>query len=617
MQEKKNSLQLRKKAKEILEKRKKTEKSAFDHDIENLIEELSIHQIELELQNEELRKSQIELEQKSQEYFNLYDLAPVGYLKLDDSGKIISLNFETVQLLANNKQEVLGKNLHEFINPDDQDEFYHHLKQVSQSKQKSGTEIRIKIKPDQCIYVSIESIIVQENDKNFIFCTLKDIDQLKKAKKEIERFNNELEAKVHSRTKKLYQEITERKDIEKDLRISQERLHLSMWAGSIAWWDWDYKTNLVIASKGKYEMLGYEAPEKPVPLETWTNRIHPDDYEEVMQIMLDHLYGKIPSYDVIYRLKHNNGEWFYFWDRGKVIEWDSNKKPVRLVGTVQNINDKKQLEIELEKYKDNLEHLVSERTEELEQTNEVLVKEISQRKAAETKLKELNATKDKFFSIVAHDLKNPFNTILTLSEMLKTNIAEIDKKEIAEYISNIYKSSKAGFDLLNNLLNWARTQTGRIKVNPLVFDIRDTILMVKDLTENQAKEKNLTIANNITEPTLVYADPNMIATILRNLISNAIKYSPEHTTIQIKATEKNSKRFISISDEGVGISEENQKHLFQIDKGYSTKGTNNETGTGLGLIICQEFINMNKGSISIKSEEQKGSTFTFSLPIKK
>jgi two-component system sensor histidine kinase/response regulator len=251
---------------------------------------------------------------------------------------------------------------------------------------------------------------------------------------------------------------------------------------------------------------------------------------------------------------------------------------------------------------------------ELKELNATLEKKVELRTR---ELKELNATKDKFFSIIAHDLKNPFNTLLGFSELLITNINEYDKNRIGEFINIIFQTSKNAYMLLENLLEWSRSQTGRLEMTPSDIEIAELVDDNIDLIYNNASNKKLELNNRIDKKVKAYADSNMTNTIIRNLLSNAIKYTATGGKIEITSKIENNYVEVTVSDTGVGIKEENIGKLFRIDENFSTKGTNDETGTGLGLILCKEFVKKNGGDIWVTSKLGKGSNFTFKLPAQK
>jgi len=233
---------------------------------------------------------------------------------------------------------------------------------------------------------------------------------------------------------------------------------------------------------------------------------------------------------------------------------------------------------------------------------------------SEQRLRELNATKDKFFSIIAHDLKNPFNDLMGFTQLLALNIDKYDKTKIEQFAQIIHQSSKLAYNLLENLLDWSRSQTGTLKFKPEKISVSQLIEENISLLESTARNKNIKIYSEVNGNTYAYADKNMVRTIVRNLISNAIKYTNQGGHIRVMSSCGNSCE-ISVSDSGIGISSENIDKIFKIDESFSTLGTEREKGTGLGLILCKEFVEKNGGKLRIKSEPSKGSTFTFSLPL--
>ena len=235
-------------------------------------------------------------------------------------------------------------------------------------------------------------------------------------------------------------------------------------------------------------------------------------------------------------------------------------------------------------------------------------------KENEAHLRELVATKDKFFSIIAHDLKSPFNSILGLSNLLVEQIQEKNFDGIEEYAKIIQKSSTTVFNLLMNLLEWARSQTGRMEFSREYIELGALINEVIELSNESAHQKSITIIKELPRNLLVFADKAMINTILRNLISNAIKFTHPGGQIIVSAEKKLDELKISISDNGIGIKKEAIGKLFRIDENNIRMGTQNEIGTGLGLILCKEFIEKHRGKIWVESEIGKGSKFSFTIP---
>ncbi|KAF0129514.1 MAG: Sensor protein [Bacteroidetes bacterium] len=233
---------------------------------------------------------------------------------------------------------------------------------------------------------------------------------------------------------------------------------------------------------------------------------------------------------------------------------------------------------------------------------------------SETELRELNATKDKFFSIIAHDLRSPFNSILGLSEILVDQINEKDYQDLDKIGRYIFESSKKAMDLLINLLEWSRSKTGRIEFSPEYIPIIPLIKESVDSLTESAHQKQIEIQLELNHNKLVFVDKAMISSILRNLISNAIKFTPNQGKVTIKMESKDRSTQICVCDNGIGMDKKTIDKLFKIDEASSRTGTNNEKGTGLGLILCKEFIEKHRGKIWVESETGIGSRFFFSIP---
>ena len=248
--------------------------------------------------------------------------------------------------------------------------------------------------------------------------------------------------------------------------------------------------------------------------------------------------------------------------------------------------------------------------------------DITIRKRAEEKLIEndnflqkLNADKDRFISILSHDLKSPFNSILGFSEVLTEDIRKLNTDEIEDIARNINKSARNTLYLLEDLLAWAMTQQGKIIFKPQKLSLADICKNILEILNPKAVAKNITINYYIADRIKVFADIDMIKTVLRNLISNALKFTNNGGTINVSSEENSENVTISISDNGVGIKPENITKLFNISEVITTKGTAEETGTGLGLLLCKEFVEKHGGKIWVESEVGKGSVFKFTLPI--
>ncbi len=245
----------------------------------------------------------------------------------------------------------------------------------------------------------------------------------------------------------------------------------------------------------------------------------------------------------------------------------------------------------------------------------VTVDDITSLKEKEAKLREANATKDRFFSIISHDLRSPLNAIFGLTEILEAEVREKGDAELARMIGLLKHASGQAIDLLVNLLEWSRAQSGRLSFEPAPGQLLSLVMETQKLLEGSLQEKNLHFSVEVPETLWVEADKNMVRTILRNLVSNAVKFTPSGGKINLTAWLENDAVYCAVTDTGIGIKKRDLPKLFRQDQHVSSLGTRKEKGTGLGLILCHDFIERHGGTLTVESEPQKGATFTFSLPL--
>jgi len=306
----------------------------------------------------------------------------------------------------------------------------------------------------------------------------------------------------------------------------------------------------------------------------WAEGVHPNDFDFCLQTYVT-AFDKREPFLMEYRMKNTFGEYRWIRDFGRPF-YDLDNSFLGYIGSCYDITE----------IKDN-----------------------------ELRLIELNATKDKFFSIIAHDLKSPFNSIIGFSEHLVEKVNEKNYHKIDEIAGVILNSSNSAMNLLTNLMTWSHLETGRMPFNPEYFDIATIVGEVLSLIKPTSEHKSIVIENEISTNAQVFADKEMIATVLRNLITNSLKFTEIGGRIKISSVSKNNRLTVSIIDNGIGISKERIDKLFTINENYSTPGTQKEKGTGLGLILCKEFIDKNNGEIWVESSVGVGSSFRFSLPI--
>lgn len=375
-------------------------------------------------------------------------------------------------------------------------------------------------------------------------------------------------------------DITERKEAEIELQKSEEKFR-NVFEGSgigmaILSLDGQFtKVNSVFC-----EMLEYK--EQELISINFRDVTHPGDIEKSVGLVKDLLKSGARESSLI--------EKRYLTKKGEII-WaltsvslltEFESKPLYFIVQVQDITKRKRNEEQVLKYAE--------------------------------ELKNLNASKDKFFSIISHDLRSPFNSLLGLTEFISHYYDDMNPSEVKSSILNVYNSAQQVYNLILNLLEWSMLQSGRLKVEKGVINLAELGVEIINLYKDAADNKQLELVNNINENILVYADKYMIDTIIRNFVSNSIKFTNSGGKIIIKGVINGDNAEVSVTDTGIGISIANQKNLFRIDEQFRRDGTANEKGTGLGLILCKEFIEKNNGVLWVESEEGKGSRFSFTVP---
>lgn len=229
-------------------------------------------------------------------------------------------------------------------------------------------------------------------------------------------------------------------------------------------------------------------------------------------------------------------------------------------------------------------------------------------------LEEQNVAKDKFFALIAHDLKNPFTGFLGFSEYIAKYYEEISKEDLGDFSVRMYESAQLVYNLIENLLAWSRLRTGNMDFEPVPFDLQETIERILKLCESQIIKKEINLINSVNERLSVCADANMVDTVIRNVITNALKFTPKGGVVHVGHTVEEGFITVFVADSGIGISEESQKKMFKLGYRVSREGTDGESGTGLGLILSKEFMLKNGGDLYFESKEGNGSKFFVKIP---
>lgn len=251
---------------------------------------------------------------------------------------------------------------------------------------------------------------------------------------------------------------------------------------------------------------------------------------------------------------------------------------------------------------------------ELKRARDIIISQNHQLSEQNHALNEANASKDKFFSIIAHDLRNPFNALLSLTALLKDDLSRYNMAEVEHYINRIYQAADRSYALLENLLEWSRSQTGKMQYVPQKVYLKILVDESVRAIEPYAHSKGITLDTNVSSTLALQADTKMLSTIVRNLVSNAVKFTASGGNVTIEGENDHEQIRLCVRDTGIGIKPEHMKRLFRIDVHHSTSGTAEEKGSGLGLILCKEFAEHHGGTIEVQSDWGKGSCFIVTLP---
>ena len=404
---------------------------------------------------------------------------------------------------------------------------------------------------------------IEWEGKKILTATVRDITENKKTEIELQKYRDYLESVVEERTTKLQKSEEKYRSF---FRTSKDCIFITSKEGE--WLDMSDSAPEFFGYENKEELKKVriiDLYENPADRKKHTRQIEKQGFTKDFAINMRKKDNTVIN-TLITSVPIKN-------DKGEVIAFQ---------GTIRDITAQKEVENALRESKEHLQ--------------------------------ELNTTKNKFFSLLGHDLRSPFNAIIGFSEILYNDTEAFSKAEIKRMAEGIYNTSRETYNLLNNLLEWSGTQTGRIKFEPVKTGIYDIVISTVDLLNDTAKKKDISVSVDIPEHLQVFADRNMTTTVVRNLLSNAIKFTHKKGSIKIGAQDTGKSVEIFIADTGVGIKPEDIKKLFRIDASFSKPGTAKEKGTGLGLIICKEFIAINNGDIRVESEIGKGSRFIVSLP---
>jgi len=641
-----------------------------------LLHELEVHQVELEMQNEELKTAL----EKAATATALYDFAPAVYFTLRQNGVICELNFGGAKLLGKERSNLVNTNFKQFVTRDTLPDFNDFFPKVFETNFRQTCKVWLAIHGNSFLFVHLEAIISYDIQKCLV--TAIDITDLKRAEEALKESENRFKqvtdcshvwiwevdaegiytyisameenflgykpeeligkkyfydffspdkknelakAAFEVFSKKGYftnfenpnihkdgrlviletsgiplldkqglllgyrgadRDITDRKRAEEQLWESEERFHSLFENATIGLYRTSPDGHILMANPTAIRLLGYNSFEELAQRNLEKEGFEPDFSRNQFRQRIEQ-EGEVRGLESAWT--RHDGSVVFVRESAKAFR-NADGTILYYEGTIEDITERKLAEEAL--------------------------------RESEARLRELNATKDKFFSIIAHDLRNPFNSIIGFSNLLSRQFRENDYEGIAKYAKIIQLSSERALSLIVNLLDWARSQTGSIEFNPEYVEIVALINEVTDLYNDSAQQKSITISRKLPHNAIVFADKFMISTVLRNLISNAVKFTHPGGNIVVSAEQNQNELLVTISDDGVGIKKHNIQKLFRIDESYSTIGTHNEKGTGLGLILCKEFVEKHKGKIWVETDsgghrDGKGSKFCFTIPNSK
>ena len=660
---------LRQKAEELLKSQAATESNLnFGADILALIHELSVHQIELEMQNNELQLAREKAETDAKNFAELYEFAPTGYFTLTNDGTIIELNLRGAAMLDKERLYLKGKMLGLYFNNHALPAFNNFLDQIYLSKRTETCEAIVTSGNGAPVYVHLTGVVHEYNEQCLI--TMVDISAIKKVQEQLQ-------------------------ESETFLNEAQQIANLGAYSMDLATGQWKSSENLD-------RIFGIDA-QFDRSVEGWASLIHPEWQQIMVDYFVNDVIGNKTDFDKEYKIvRHTDKAERWVHGIGR-LKFDLKGQPITMVGVIQDITEQKQASDALKAsenysralvealpdlmfvlnskgvymdYKAATEDLyyqadsiigknnraitpptfadlVERKIQQALSTKQmqefeyqmplpvkgicqfdarmvpinqdeviVIVRDITERKKSEAEISsknqelvKTNAEKDQFFSIIAHDLRSPFNGFLGLTQIMADDLLSLSMEEIQKIASGMQKSANNLFSLLTNLLELSLIKRGITEFKPVTLALLEEVTGCIKSVEQAAIIKGIEITVAIPESLLVVADLNMFDSIIRNLASNAIKFTPKGGTVHISAKAlPNNLVEIAVKDSGIGMDADMLGKLFQIGQSTNRRGTDNEPSTGLGLLLCEEFIKKHGGTIHVKSEEGKGSEFRFTFP---
>lgn len=503
----------------------------------------------------ELKLAEEALQQSSQKWEAVISASPdgIGMISLDGKIKLISDKLVIMHgYTVEEKEAYYGKSIFDFIDSSNHKLLIENIQKLLAGESDRLPTEYLAIKKDKSrFHIDVKASVINDSDgkPESILYVERDITERKLAEEEQQQSNQKLEAII------------------------------SATPDGIGMISLDGK--LLLMSDKLPEMYGYSIEQKDELIgRSVFDFIHPSNHQmlkdNVRKLLAGESDNKLTEY---LALKKDNSR--FYIDVHSTVLFDSNGMPTSILFVERDITERKHAE-------------------------SIIQQQYNQ-------LNELNNTKDKFFSIIAHDLKSPFQSLLSSSELLATEIETLSNEEIIFFSKGINNSLKNLFGLLENLLQWSMMQRNILEYNPVSLNLNDTVNNIIEISNQSAVKKNVLISNNVDSRIFVNADVDMLRSIVQNLITNAIKFTPSEGRIIVSSIEQDDFVEVSVQDTGIGMEPYKSSELFNFNSLYTTNGTSGEKGTGLGLSLCKEFVERNGGKIWVESELGKGSKFRFTL----
>ena len=540
---------LREQAEAELRGRPQTNPETAVERLDELVHELQTHQIELEMQNEQLRAAQEELVQSRDNYSDLYDFAPVGYVTLSGKGLILAANLTLADFLGKERQSLVKARFSTFVIGDDQDAYYRYLRALSESGQKQSCELRMHGEGAEPCWVKLDGVRVEAADDE------------------------------QHRIRLAITDISPQKRVEEALGEANLRFGETVRAGNVGLWDWVLETNKVHYSPEWKAQIGYQEDEIANEFEEWRSRIHPDDLPGTLRAVEEAIAERRDDYIVEFRFRHKDGSWRWIAAKGSVLTDDTGKAE-RFVGSHVDITDRKEAEDKLAEAKD----------------------------AAEA----ANRAKSEFLANMSHEIRTPMTAILGYADLLMAREwSPAERREHLEVIhrngKNLLTIINDILDLSKIEAEQVELELKECSPAEVVEEVR-SLLQIRANDKNLG----LDVGYAYPLPRMIRTDPVRLRQILVNLVSNAIKFS-EKGGVKIRVAYADRRMRFEIDDTGIGISEKEIARLFQPFTQADTSPTRRFGGTGLGLHISQRLATMLGGQIEVQSQPGVGSTFILTI----